>query len=142
MIRAKGQEELGIKVCEGLSALVNYRATETLVSTFIIPLQTLPDKNDRIHTSLNIYTETGRLASRRPNLQNQPALDKDKYKIRYGFVPEEGKKFIVADYGQLELRILAHITNCKSMLDAFKSGGDFHSRTAVVRLSLSTNYYI
>jgi DNA polymerase-1 len=130
-LKAKGQEELGIAVCEGLGALLDYRSTETLIGTFIIPLQNLPDKDDRIHSSLNIFTETGRLASRRPNLQNQPALDKDKYKIRYAFIPEEGKKFIVADYGQLELRILAHITNCKSMLDAFKSGGDFHSRTAV-----------
>ena len=57
---------------------------------------------------------------------------KDKYKIRKSFIPEKGNKFIVADYGQLELRLLAHITNCKSMLEAFSSGGDFHSRTAVV----------
>lgn len=114
--------------------MLDYRAIETLIGTFIVPLQNLADKNDRIHSSLNIFTETGRLASRRPNLQNQPALDKDKYKIRYAFMPEKGNKFIVCDYGQLELRILAHITNCKSMLDAFKSGGDFHSRTAVVSL--------
>lgn len=99
-------------------------------------MQNLADEKDRIHSSLNIFTETGRLASRRPNLQNQPALDKDKYKIRKAFKPEEGNKFIVCDYGQLELRILAHITNCKSMLDAFKQGGDFHSRTAVVRIFL------
>lgn len=92
----------------------------------------LGDENGRIHSSLNIFTETGRLASRRPNLQNQPALDKDKYKIRLAFIPEKGNKFIVADYGQLELRVLAHITNCQSMLQAFKAGGDFHSRTAVV----------
>ena len=97
-------------------------------------MQALPDENNRIHSSLNIFTETGRLASRRPNLQNQPALDKDKYKIRKAFIPEKGNKFIVADYGQLELRLLAHITNCKSMIEAFKSGGDFHSRTAVVSI--------
>ena len=91
----------------------------------------MADENDRIHCSLNLNTETGRLSSRRPNLQNQPALEKDSYKIRDAFVAEEGKTLIVADYGQLELRILAHITNCKSMIDAFKSGGCFHSRTAL-----------
>jgi DNA polymerase-1 len=64
-------------------------------------------------------------------LQNQPALDKDKYKIRKGFVAGKGNKLIVADYGQLELRILAHMTNCSNMIEAFLSGGDFHSRTAI-----------
>ena len=85
----------------------------------------------RIHCSLNINTETGRLSARRPNLQNQPALDKDKYKIRKSFIPAPGKKLIVADYGQLELRILAHMTNCQTMISAFEAGGDFHSRTAL-----------
>jgi DNA polymerase I len=54
------------------------------------------------------------------------------YKIRRAFVAEPGKKLIVADYGQLELRILAHMTNCKGMIEAFHLGGDFHSRTALV----------
>jgi DNA polymerase-1 len=85
----------------------------------------------RIHCSLNLNTETGRLSSRKPNLQNQPALEKDIYKIRKAFAASPGKKLIVADYGQLELRILAHIANCKSMIEAFELGGDFHSRTAM-----------
>ena len=76
-------------------------------------------------------TETGRLSSRRPNLQNQPALEKDRYKIRDAFTCEEGNCLIVADYGQLELRLLAHTTNCDSMIEAFKKGGDFHSRTVI-----------
>lgn len=80
-------------------------------------------------TGLN--TETGRLSSRRPNLQNQPALEKDIYKIRDAFAAPPGHKLVVADYGQLELRILAHITKCQSMIEAFKLGGDFHSRTAM-----------
>lgn len=80
---------------------------------------------------MNLNTETGRLSSRRPNLQNQPALEKDQYKIRDAFIAEEGKTFIVADYGQLELRVLAHISNCESMITAFKEGGCFHSRTAM-----------
>jgi DNA polymerase-1 len=81
---------------------------------------------------MNINTETGRLSARNPNLLNQPALEKDKYKIRESFVASKGKKLVVADYGQLELRILAIITECKNMISAFNQGGDFHSRTAIV----------
>ena len=82
---------------------------------------------------MNINTETGRLSARRPNLQNQPALEKDRYRIRKSFTADvaKGKTLIVADYGQLELRLLAHMTSCKSMLSAFEEGGDFHSRTAL-----------
>lgn len=89
------------------------------------------DKESRIHCSLNLNTETGRLSSRRPNLQNQPALEKDQYKIRDAFIAAPGNTLVVADYGQLELRLLAHITDCRSMIDAFAKGGCFHSRTAV-----------
>lgn len=126
-----GREEEGKELSENLMKLLLHRRTETLLNTFILPLQSLADKNSRIHCSLNINTETGRLSSRKPNLQNQPALDKDRYHVRKAFEPESGNKFIIADYGQLELRILAHMTNCKAMIDAFQSGGDFHSRTAV-----------
>jgi DNA polymerase-1 len=90
------------------------------LQTFIQPLQTYVDKNDRIHCSLNINTETGRLSARKPNLQNQPALEKDVYKIRSAFTVEKGNKLIVADYGQLELRVLAHLSNCTKMIQAFK----------------------
>ena len=102
-----------------------------MLATYIIPLQKSVGKDGRIHCSLNINTETGRLSARKPNLQNQPALDKDTYKIRRAFVSEKGKKLIVADYGQLELRILAHMADCKQMIEAFELGGDFHSRTAI-----------
>eukprot|EP00177_Eucheuma_denticulatum_P005431 GFKZ01009875.1.p1 GENE.GFKZ01009875.1~~GFKZ01009875.1.p1 ORF type:complete len:839 (+),score=123.35 GFKZ01009875.1:241-2757(+) len=116
---------------EAIDHLIESSAISTLISTFLNPLQDRPGEDNRIHASLNLNTETGRLSSRRPNLQNQPALDKDRYKIRKAFVPEEGKSLIVADYGQLELRLLAHITNCESMIEAFHAGGDFHSRTAM-----------
>ncbi len=109
---------------------MNMRQTETLLNTFIVSLIEQIDHTGRVHCSLNINTETGRLSSRRPNLQNQPALDKDVYKTRVAFEAEPGNKLIIADYGQLELRILAIITNCKSMIEAFRQGGDFHSRTA------------
>ncbi|WJX41058.1 DNA-directed DNA polymerase [Trifolium repens] len=62
---------------------------------------------------------------------NKPALEKDRYKIREALIAAPGNSLIVADYGQLELRILAHLTNYKSMLEAFEAGGDFHSRTAM-----------
>src|SRR3546814_10609765 len=79
-------------------------AIDTMTSNFLLPLQQLADPKGRVHCSLNLNTETGRLSARRPNLQNQPALEKDKYKIRDAFVAEPGNTLIVADYGQLELR--------------------------------------
>jgi DNA polymerase-1 len=104
---------------------------DTMIANFLSSLQSLADEQSRVHCSLNFNTETGRLSSRRPNLQNQPALEKDKYKIRQAFQSSAGNNLIVADYGQLELRLLASMTSCKSMIDAFKAGGDFHSRTAL-----------
>lgn len=130
--KALGQEQLGIDMCLALENWCNFKSIETLLGTYISPLQETPDAKGRIHCSLNLNTETGRLSCRKPNLQNQPAGDKDVYKIRKAFVAEPGKKLIVADYGQLELRILAHMTNCKGMIEAFRLGGDFHSRTALV----------
>lgn len=102
-----------------------------MIANFLTSLQELADDQSRVHCSLNLNTETGRLSSRRPNLQNQPALEKDKYKIRKAFESSPGNNLIVADYGQLELRILASMTDCQSMIRAFEAGGDFHSRTAV-----------
>ena len=73
-------------------------------------LSGLPDT--RVHCSLNINTETGRLSARRPNLQNQPALEKDRYGIRKAFTCAPGNTLIVADYGQLELRLLVRVRSC------------------------------
>jgi len=121
----------GKAACEAIYALHSMSSIDTMLSNFIEPLRTLADEKSRVHCSMNINTETGRLSARRPNLQNQPALEKDQYRIRSAFSAEEGNQLIVADYGQLELRLLAHITDCRSMIDAFASGGCFHSRTAV-----------
>jgi DNA polymerase I len=125
-----GDEEAAA-FCEAIDALCESQAVSTLLSTFIEPLQGMIDARGRLHTSININTETGRLSSRRPNLQNQPALEKDRYKVRHCFAAEPGNMLIVADYGQLELRLLAHMSRCRSMIDAFRTGGDFHSRTAL-----------
>ncbi|KAM9986691.1 hypothetical protein ACTFIY_011098 [Dictyostelium cf. discoideum] len=125
------REQMGREASIAINALLELGSIGTLLNTFIIPLQKLADSNSRLHTSINVNTETGRLSSKKPNLQNQPALEKDRYKIRKAFTCEPGNTLIVADYGQLELRLLAHITNCKSMVTAFQVGGDFHSRTAM-----------
>ncbi|XP_073394695.1 DNA polymerase I A, chloroplastic/mitochondrial isoform X2 [Physcomitrium patens] len=124
----------GKEACMALAALCEVASINTLLSNFIEPLQGNDIKSasdGRVHCSLNINTETGRLSARRPSLQNQPALEKDRYKIRQAFVAAPGKSLVVADYGQLELRLLAHLADCKSMKAAFKAGGDFHSRTAM-----------
>lgn len=129
--KSKNDEETGEIVEKLLNTILKLKSTETLLNTFIVSLMEQIDvKDGRIHSSLNINTETGRLSSRKPNLQNQPALEKDVYKTRLAFEAGLGKKLLIADYGQLELRILAHATNCKSMIEAFQTGGDFHSRTA------------
>ncbi|XP_057430438.1 DNA polymerase I A, chloroplastic/mitochondrial-like isoform X3 [Lotus japonicus] len=126
-------EEEGREACHALAALRDVCSIDSLISNFILPLQghNISGKDNRVHTSLNPNTETGRVSASRPSLQNQPALEKDRYKIRQAFIAAPGNSLIVADYGQLELRILAHLADCKSMLEAFEAGGDFHSRTAM-----------
>jgi DNA polymerase I-like protein with 3'-5' exonuclease and polymerase domains len=121
----------GRAACEALFSLGAVGSIDTMIANFLTSLQRLADEQSRVHGSVNLNTETGRLSSRRPNLQNQPALEKDTYKIRRAFEASPGNNLIVADYGQLELRLLASMTKCKSMIDAFEAGGDFHSRTAL-----------
>lgn len=126
-----GRGKEGHEACVALYSLTTIGSIDTMIGNFLTNLQSLTDHNSRVHCSLNLNTETGRLSSRKPNLQNQPALEKDKYKIRRAFQASPGNNLIVADYGQLELRLLASITQCRSMIDAFQAGGDFHSRTAM-----------
>merc|ERR1712228_1084889 len=84
----------------------------------------------RLHSSLNIRTTTGRLSSSNPNMQQLPALSKDVYKVRQAVAPGANRRLIIADYGQLDLRVLAHMTDCKRMIQALSSGTDIHSATA------------
>ncbi|CAK9150260.1 unnamed protein product [Ilex paraguariensis] len=99
---AFGEGQQGIEACHAIAALCKVCSIDSLISNFILPLQGghISGKNGRIHCSLNINTETGRLSARRPNLQNQPALEKDRYKIRKAFIAAPGNSLIVADYGQ------------------------------------------
>ncbi|KAK3220705.1 hypothetical protein Dsin_014675 [Dipteronia sinensis] len=91
------------EACHAIASLCKVRSIDSLISNFILPLQgsKIAGKDGRVHCSLNINTETGRLSARRTNLQNQPALEKDRYKIRQAFIAAPGHSLIVADYGQV-----------------------------------------
>jgi len=124
-------EFIGQEGCQALSAIGRAKSIEKSRTSFLKPLQNNVDKDNRVHSSFNLNTCTGRLSSRCPNLQQQPALEKDVYAIRSAFRASPGMKLIVADYAQLELRVLAHDTNCESMVTMLSSDCDIHSRTAV-----------
>ena len=109
--------------------LLKFRELDKIYRTYLIALMEQADENQVVHTHfLQHGTRTGRLASNEPNLQNIPARD-DEWNIRKVFVPREGYKFIVADYSQIELRMLAHFSADDNMMDTFAHGGDIHAKT-------------
>jgi DNA polymerase-1 len=112
--------------------ILRYRAIAKLLSTYVEPLPALiHPETGRIHTSFNqTVTATGRLSSTDPNLQNIPIRSDEGRRIRAAFVPEEGKRLIAADYSQIELRILAHLSGDPTLVAAFTGGEDVHTRTA------------
>ncbi len=112
--------------------IIEYRELAKLKSTYSDTLPDLIDPRDgRIHTTLNqTVAATGRLSSENPNLQNIPIRTELGRNIRRAFVPADGCVLLSADYSQIELRLLAHITHDPEMLDAFQKGEDIHSRTA------------
>lgn len=122
---------LGVEGCVGIGRRWRMMTIQKAVTTFLEPLQEWVDSAGRVHTSLNIHTSTGRLTSSRPNLQQLPSLDKDVYGVRRAIACVESNRLIVADYGQLDLRVLAHTTGCKAMIAQLWSGIDFHSGTAL-----------
>ncbi len=112
--------------------ILEYRGLKKLLSTYIdsLPLLINPETG-KIHTSFNqTVTSTGRLSSSNPNLQNIPIRDEDGKEIRKAFIPDDGCIFFSADYSQIELRIMAHLSEDKNMIDAFLSGYDIHAATA------------
>jgi DNA polymerase-1 len=110
--------------------LLTYRELTKLQNTYVRPLQTMVDDNQRIHTSYAPDTATGRVSSRNPNLQNIPVRSDQGKRIRHAFIPEKGMVLVAADYSQMELRIAAHLSQDPGMIEAFKSGKDFHTETA------------
>jgi DNA polymerase-1 len=114
--------------------ILEYRELQKLKSTYV---DTLPERinrtTGRIHTSFNqAGAATGRLSSAEPNLQNIPVRTPRGEAIRAGFVPRPGWVFLVADYSQIELRIMAHLSGDQAFIEAFQQGGDIHRQTAAL----------
>jgi len=112
--------------------ILAYRSLAKLKSTYVDALPVLVDpQTGRIHTSYNqMVTATGRLSSSNPNLQNIPIRTLEGKRIRQAFIAAPGSVLISADYSQIELRVLAHFSEDETLLEAFTSGEDIHSRTA------------
>ena len=115
-----------------IGKILEYRGLKKLLSTYIDALpQLINPQTGRIHTSFNqTVTATGRLSSSNPNLQNIPIRDEDGKEIRKAFIPDDGCSFFSADYSQIELRIMAHLSGDANMIEAFKEGDDIHAATA------------
>ncbi|AGI32618.1 TPA: DNA polymerase I [Mannheimia haemolytica] len=112
--------------------LMEHRGLSKLKSTYTDKLpQLINKKTGRVHTSYNqAVTATGRLSSSDPNLQNIPIRNEEGRRIRQAFVAREGYKIVAADYSQIELRIMAHLSNDEGMINAFAEGKDIHRATA------------
>ena len=120
-----------------LPLILSWRSLTKLQTTYVETLPLLKDKNSRIHTSfLQTGTATGRLSSQDPNLQNIPVRDELGRRIRTAFTAGEGKVLISADYSQIELVVLAHLSGDKNMCKAFNEGIDVHKATASLIYSI------
>lgn len=124
-----------------IGKILDYRGLKKLLSTYIDALPMLINpKTGKVHTSFNqTVTSTGRLSSTNPNLQNIPIRDAQGKEIRKAFIPDDGCVFLSADYSQIELRIMAHLSRDVNMLEAFNSGHDIHTATAakIYKVTLS-----
>lgn len=111
--------------------IIEYREAAKLLSTYIIPIPELADKNSRIHTTFTQnVTATGRLSSKDPNLQNIPVRTEEGKRIRAGFIAPEGKVLVSADYSQFELRLAAALSNDQNLINDFNNDIDIHTKTA------------
>lgn len=121
----KGKHEIVAKILE-------HRGLKKLLGTYIDALpQLINPQTGHIHTSFNqTVTATGRLSSSNPNLQNIPVRNEDGKEIRKAFIPDEGCEFFSADYSQIELRIMAHLSQDPHMIEAFRENQDIHAATA------------
>jgi DNA polymerase-1 len=113
--------------------ILRHRTLAKLKSTYVDALAELADAGSRLHTNfIQTGTATGRLSSREPNLQNIPVRDEEGRRIREAFVADAGKILISADYSQIELVVLAHLSGDENLVSAFKLGKDVHARTAAL----------
>jgi DNA polymerase-1 len=124
-----------------VSKILDYRGLKKLLSTYIDALPLMVNaKTGKVHTSYNqTVAATGRLSSTNPNLQNIPIRDAQGKEIRKAFIPDADAIFLSADYSQIELRIMAHLSGDANMLDAFNSGHDIHTATAAKIYKLPLN---
>jgi DNA polymerase-1 len=114
-----------------IAKIIEYREAAKLLSTYIIPMPDLADKNSRIHTTFTQnVTATGRLSSQNPNLQNIPVRTGEGKRIRTGFIAPEGKVLVSADYSQFELRLAAILAGDQALINDFNSDIDIHTKTA------------
>lgn len=113
--------------------ILEYRKIAKLQSTYIVGMKKLLDKNDRLHTIFKqALTTTGRLSSTEPNLQNIPVRTAEGKEIRKAFIASENNRLVVADYSQIELRLMAHMSEDEQMISDFNSSKDIHASTASV----------
>lgn len=123
-----------------VSKILEYRTLNKLYSNYVVGLMQEVREDGRIHT---IYTQTltrtGRLSSICPNLQNIPARDEYSRLIRKAFVPDDDSKLLSSDYSQVELRVFAHMSNAKNLIDAFNADLDIHTKTASDIFHVSIN---
>ena len=121
--------------------ILEYRQVMKLRGTYTTALTSVADENDRIHTDFKqSYTATGRLSSAEPNLQNIPIKTKMGRELRRFFIADEGNLLVDADYSQIELRLLAHISGDYNMCEAFRDGEDIHRKTAAAVFGLPEEY--
>lgn len=123
---------------EVIPKIERWRELTKLKSTYLDALPQLVDHNDRLHTTFNqTATTTGRLSSTNPNLQNIPIRTELGREIRACFIAAEGTQLVSADYSQVELRILSHISGEQALRDIFAAGGDVHTETAATIFSVA-----
>lgn len=121
----------GLKQHEIVALILDYRGYRKLLSTYIDNLPKITDEMGYLHTSFNqAVTTTGRLSSSNPNLQNIPIRDENGKEVRKAFIPDKNCLFFSADYSQIELRIMAHLSGDENMVEAFREGHDIHAATA------------
>jgi DNA polymerase-1 len=144
-LRKSGQYSTAVEILEELAEnyelprlVLEYRQLAKFKSTYVDVIPKLIDpRTNRLHTSFNqAGAATGRLSSSNPNLQNIPVRSDLGRKIRGAFVPEPGRWFVAADYSQVELRIVAHLSGDERLAEAFLAGEDVHRRTAAAVLGI------